>query len=119
MHDFTVTVDQQPDLAVITMAGEMDLVTVPAVEKAALLVPPGAKTLHLEMSGVSFMDSSGLNLLLRLRRRMHTEAGRLVLSGLQEQPAGVLRLTETYELLTKAESIGAILPAQRQTPSRV
>ncbi|MEV8312463.1 STAS domain-containing protein [Streptomyces flavidovirens] len=60
MHDFTGTVDHQPDLAVITMVGEMDLVTVPAVEKAALLVPLGAKTLHLEMPGVSFMDSSGL-----------------------------------------------------------
>ncbi|MFE9399299.1 STAS domain-containing protein [Streptomyces flavidovirens] len=34
-----------------------------------------------------FVDSSGLHLLLRLRRRKHTEAGRLVLSGLQEQPA--------------------------------
>ncbi|WP_232542891.1 STAS domain-containing protein [Streptomyces sp. QHH-9511] len=107
-----MTVEQHPHLTVIAVAGEVDLTTIPAIEEAALVVPPGGGTLHLELSGVSFMDSSGLNLLLRLRRRMHTQSGRLMLSGLQDQPASLLRLTETYELLTAADRDAVAQPAQ-------
>ncbi|TQE32832.1 STAS domain-containing protein [Streptomyces ipomoeae] len=39
------------------------------------------------MSGVSFMDSVGLNLLLKLRRRLLAEGGQLLVTGLQSQPA--------------------------------
>jgi anti-sigma B factor antagonist len=62
------------------------------------------------------MDSSGLNLLLRLRRRMLTEAGHLVVTGLQEQAADLLRLTGTYELFTAADEGGPVLPNQRNSP---
>jgi anti-anti-sigma factor len=52
------------------------------------------------MSGVSFMDSVGLNLLLKLRHRLLAEGGHLLITGLQTQPASVLHLTETDTLLT-------------------
>ncbi|MET9803538.1 STAS domain-containing protein [Streptomyces sp. NPDC006368] len=109
MHDFAVTVEQHPDVMLLKVVGEMDLATAPAVADAALVLPMGGKTLRVDLSGVSFMDSSGLNVLLRLRRRMYGEAGHLLVSGLQEQPAALLRLTGTYELLTAADTIGATL----------
>ncbi|GAA1546432.1 hypothetical protein GCM10009730_64460 [Streptomyces albidochromogenes] len=119
MNAFTVTVEQQADVTVIGVAGEMDLVSAPAVEEAALAAPISGTTLRLDLSGVSFMDSSGLNALLRLRQRVSGEAGRLVVAGLQDQPAGLLRLTETYELLTATGTVGVALPDQRQAPSPV
>ncbi|WP_268256623.1 STAS domain-containing protein [Streptomyces roseolus] len=33
--------------------------------------------MHLDLAGVSFMDSSGLDLLVLLRRRLQAEDGRL------------------------------------------
>jgi anti-anti-sigma factor len=100
MNGLTVTTRQHADSTVITVAGEMDLDSCPALEGATLSIPLAGKTLHLEMSGVSFMDSVGLTLLLKLRRRVLAEGGRLLLTGLQSQPASVLRLTETDTLLT-------------------
>ncbi|MEV5439572.1 STAS domain-containing protein [Streptomyces sp. NPDC052682] len=100
MNDFTVTTQQHADRTVVTVAGEMDLDSCPALEEATLVIPLAGKTLHLEMSGVSFMDSVGLNLLLNLRRRLLAEGGRLLITDLQTQPASVLRLTETDALLT-------------------
>ncbi|MER7623790.1 hypothetical protein [Streptomyces sp. NPDC126503] len=44
----------------------------------------------------------GLNTLLRLRRRVQAEGGRLVLTGLQVQSTEVMRLTETYAPSTPA-----------------
>ena len=42
-------------------------------------------------SGVTFMDSSGIAILLRLRQRMEALSGTLQVTGLNEQPARVLR----------------------------
>ncbi|MFH8369613.1 STAS domain-containing protein [Streptomyces sp. NPDC018031] len=100
MNDFTVTVEQHPDRSLVAVAGELDLQTSPRLQDAVLAAPLGGQTLHLDLAEVSFMDSTGLNLLLRLRRRLRTEDGRLRISGLQDQPARLLHLTGTYELLT-------------------
>ncbi|WP_055489088.1 STAS domain-containing protein [Streptomyces sp. TP-A0356] len=99
MNDLTVITQQYAESTVITVAGAVDLKTCPALVRATLVIPLGGKTLQLDLSRVSFMDSSGLNLLLQLRRRLLAEGGRLVVTGLQKQPARLLHLTETYELL--------------------
>lgn len=106
MNDFTVTVEQHPDRTVVSVTGEIDLDALPALREATFVIPLGG-TLHMDMSGVSFMDSSGLNLLLGLRRRLLAEGSRLLVTNLQSQPAGVLQVTETYELLTAEHSSAA------------
>ncbi|GHF00568.1 hypothetical protein GCM10018785_74560 [Streptomyces longispororuber] len=98
MPDFTVTALHHLEGTVIAVTGELDIHTCPRVERATAVLPVGDKTLRLDLSGVSFMDSMGLNLLLRLRNRIHGSGGHLVLAGLQAQPCAVLRLTETYAL---------------------
>lgn len=99
MNQLTTATQHHTDSTVITAAGEMDLDSWPALEEATRLVPLDGRTLYLEMSAVSFLDSSGLTFLLKLRRRLLAQGGRLCVTGLQEQPAGVLHLTRTYPLL--------------------
>lgn len=106
MNSLTVTTQHHPDSYVITVAGEMDLDSCPALEEATLGIPLDGKTLRLEMSGVSFMDSAGLNLLLKLRHRLLAKGSRLLVTGLQDQPTRVLRMTGTEALLT-LENAGA------------
>ncbi|MEU6369967.1 STAS domain-containing protein [Streptomyces sp. NPDC046931] len=98
MSDFTVVTQQHPDRTVITVSGDMDLQTCPELAQAAFIIPLGGQTLYLDLSGVSFMDSSGLSLLVLLRRRLHAVGGRLAVTGLQSQPARLLEITDTYEL---------------------
>lgn len=98
MPDFTVTAAHQPGTTVITIAGEMDIDTCPQVEEATTVLPLSGRTLYLDLSGMSFMDSMGLNLLLQLRNRTRAAGSRLVLVHLQDQPSAVLRLTEAYAL---------------------
>ncbi|MGI5484592.1 STAS domain-containing protein [Streptomyces lavendofoliae] len=95
---FSVTVTHHPDETVIAVAGEMDVTTCPDVDSAATVTPVGGRTLCLDLSEVSFIDSMGLNLLLRLRRRVRADGSRLVLTGLQEQARDLLHLTEAYAL---------------------
>ncbi|MGW2637023.1 STAS domain-containing protein [Streptomyces sp. NPDC001348] len=108
MTDFAVLTQQYAERTVITVAGEIDLGACPELVRATLAVPLGGKTLQVDVSGVPFMDSSGLNLLLQLRRRLLAEGGRLLVTGLRHQPARLLHLTETYDLLTTGSGGAAV-----------
>ena len=46
---------------------------------------------ELDLSGVTFMDSSGIALLLRLHRSLSLTGGKLRVTGVPSQPAKVLR----------------------------
>ncbi|MFF8648364.1 STAS domain-containing protein [Streptomyces griseoluteus] len=110
MSDFTVLSQQYPDHSVITVRGEIDLHTCPQLARAAAVIPLSGKALQVDLSDVSFMDSSGLNLLLRLRRRLHAEGACLAVTGLQHQPAHLLRITETYALFAAdTAAVGALM----------
>jgi anti-anti-sigma factor len=98
VSNFTVETQQHPDRTVITVRGEIDLQTCPQLAQAAFIIPLGGKPLYLDLAGVSFMDSSGLNLLVLLRRRLQAEGGRLAVTGLQPQPARLLQITGAYDL---------------------
>jgi anti-sigma B factor antagonist len=55
--------------SVIRVAGDMDVVTVPKFLTlvAAAVSRPGTRTLVLDLSGVDFMDSTGVGALLQTR----------------------------------------------------
>lgn len=94
--DVHTTIDA--DRTVVAVAGELDLDTCPDLTRATLdLVLPG-RTLALDLSGVTYMDSTGLNLLLKLRERAGTEDGTLELHGVSERVRFVLDLTGTRNL---------------------
>jgi anti-anti-sigma factor len=114
MSEFTVLTQQHPDHAVITVRGELDLQTSPQLARAVFVIPLGGKPLHLDLSGVSFMDSSGLNLLVLLHRRLQAEGGLLAVTGLQPQPTRLLQITETYDLFT-ADTTTANCPDEALT----
>lgn len=48
-------------------------------------------TLEVDCSRITFMDSSGIAVLLRLWKRMEALGGTIRVTGLPEQPARVLR----------------------------
>ncbi|MFF3920638.1 STAS domain-containing protein [Streptomyces sp. NPDC001852] len=68
------------------MSREMDLQTCPALAEATSVIPLAGETLYLDPPEVPFMDSSGLNLLIMLRRRLHAEGGRLAVTARRLSP---------------------------------
>ncbi|MFC8008521.1 STAS domain-containing protein [Streptomyces olivaceus] len=102
MHDFIVTSAQFAGRRVITVTGDIDLQTCTELAHVTAAVPFD-ETLHLDLAGVPFMDSSGLHLILDLRRRLQAEGGQLSLVGLRDQPTHLLQLTGSDELLIACE----------------
>lgn len=82
MHQpgLTITYATDPE-HVLTVVGELDVATAPALRQAFLTML-GSDTVPdvaIEASGVSFVDSSGLAVLLMAARRWSAENKRLVL----------------------------------------
>ncbi|MFF3775815.1 STAS domain-containing protein [Streptomyces sp. NPDC002232] len=102
MSNLNLTTHEDSQCTVITVAGDLDLTSCPALEDAACRAMADGSSLRLDMSGVTFMDSSGLNLLLALRRRLVEGDGWLELTGVREAPMRVLALTGADALLLPA-----------------
>ena len=88
----TVLPDRQR--AVVALRGELDIATVPAVEQeVAALCARGFEEVCLDLCGVTFFDSSGLRLLIRLDSRLTAEGCRFTVTPGEGAAARVLAIT--------------------------
>ncbi|GAA2443252.1 STAS domain-containing protein [Streptomyces glaucus] len=86
-------VETRGPLAVAAARGEMDLHTVAGFHPQAVALIDDHPYVILDLSGVTFCDSSGLNTLLRLRRHADENGGRLTLAAPAGRIMRMLRLT--------------------------
>ena len=87
-----ITVNRQPGQVTVTLSGEIDHHGARAMmqeleEVVATLMP---RRLTLNLSGITFMDSSGIALLLRVHRHVSGYGGALNVTAIPPQPRRVL-----------------------------
>lgn len=80
--------------AVVELCGEVDLHHTPEVHRALVTTcerrPP---RLIIDLSAVSYMDSSGIGTLVEVFRRVNGYSGKLILCGLNERVRSVFEIT--------------------------
>lgn len=93
---FGLSADLEGRRATLRPHGEVDVATAPAIEQHAhALWDEGAEELVLDLGSVTFFDSSGLRLLIRLQTTAETHARRaLLLDDCSPAVARVLELTQ-------------------------
>lgn len=99
-----VTSERAGGVHSIGLVGELDLATAGAVEDALVSAEAGdANAIVVDLSGLTFIDSTGLRLLVGAANRSRADADRLML--LKGPPAvqRVFRLTALEEHLPFAE----------------
>jgi anti-anti-sigma factor len=85
---FEIDTELTGDTARLTLAGELDMATAPRLEEAvAGVLARGARRLIVDLSGLAFVDSSGLRLFIAMNDR--AAAGEWTL-GLIRPPASPL-----------------------------
>jgi anti-anti-sigma factor len=87
---------------VFVLSGELDAATSRRLEES-LIAPPGSVVV-LDLSQLSFMDSSGIGAIHRARRRVITGGGTLVLSRPQPMVHRVLQITGLDDWVTDWDS---------------
>jgi anti-anti-sigma factor len=97
---------------VISASGELDLDSGPTLEEAltlALQVNPPPGVIALDLSALTFSDSSGLNLLLRIRMQAQQRAIPLRLAGLRPSVLRVFEFTGADALFSLHDRIDQAL----------
>lgn len=85
----------------VTVSGELDLVSSPRLEEALERVSSsGSELVMLDLRGLEFMDSTGLHLLVKAQQRAEEAGRRFALVKGGEQVQRLLDLTGVAELLT-------------------
>jgi anti-sigma B factor antagonist len=103
---FGVDVHERDDVALVQPRGELDLVTVEEL-RAALDAIAHAERLVLDLRGLSFIDSSGLHLLLALHRRAQRDGFQLTLVMPPAPADRVIELSGLAQVLPFDAAAGA------------
>jgi anti-anti-sigma factor len=94
----SVAVDNRDDLAVVTVAGEVDLES--CTELGVVLAGlQGAGAVDVDLSGVTYLDSTGLRSLLAARDAAAERGGRLRVSAASNIVARLIEITGTTDIL--------------------
>ena len=90
------------ETTVVRLSGELDLASTPILERELGAVEStGAKRIVIDLAGVGFMDSTGLQALLRARERATAAEGvQLALRRGPHQVQRVFELTKTVDAFT-------------------
>lgn len=93
---------------ILEVEGEVDMLTAPSLLKAIDEVPDGTPWVVVDLTRVSFLDSSGLNALVQGRRALDAReaAMRVVVptDGALQRVFEITRLTETLTVVGTRES---------------
>jgi anti-anti-sigma factor len=77
---FEINSELNGDEARLALAGELDIATVQRLEEAVEnVLRRGARTVIVDLSGLAFMDSSGLRLIITLNERAGADGWTLAL----------------------------------------
>lgn len=92
--EFGIDVEGNGSSRVVKLTGECDLSSAPALrETLRPLVPPDVTQLTVDVSGLDFIDSTGLGVIVGALRRIREAGGELTMSGAQGQVLRVLEVT--------------------------
>jgi anti-sigma B factor antagonist len=100
-----VDIHQQGDSATVVLVGELDESNVADAERRALAAAhvPGVGELVLDLADLTFMDSTGIAMLMRLERDARRRGHRLLLMEPSEAVRGRLDRTGLLSMLALAE----------------
>jgi len=109
MQIFTRTSD---DIHIVSIAGSLDSTTSPEAQKSLDSVVAGARKVALDFSGLDYISSAGLRVLLGAAKKLRGSGGTLGMFGLNQSVREVFDISGFSSILpiyqSEAEAIGAM-----------
>ena len=106
-----INVNQVDDVKVATIVGDIDGSTAPIAQAQILeMAKPGDKIV-LDMTGVEYMSSAGLRMLLVMYRTIAGRGDQVVLVGLSEELQDTMEMTGFLDFFEHYDDLDAGLAA--------
>jgi anti-sigma B factor antagonist len=105
-EELDITVRQVDGTAVVAVAGEIDVYTSPHLqEQLVQVLRDGKSSIVLDLSEVTFLDSTGLGVLITGLKRCRSADGDLVLVTAQPNVLKVLEITGLNDVFKVHDSV--------------
>lgn len=112
VHQVDVSVSRTTDggVPVLAVSGEVDVYSAPTLkERFAELINSGASTLVVDLTGVAFLDSTGLGALVEARALTGDAGGSLLIVCTQERIMKLFTITGLDSVFTIHSTVDAAL----------
>jgi anti-sigma B factor antagonist len=109
-----ITIKTVEKVTVVDLAGDIDGKTASQVQEQILpLLQPGCKVV-LNMTGVEYMSSAGLRLMLTTHRQASSNNGKVVLVGVSNEIQETMSATGFLRFFTLADTVKAGVAALKE-----
>lgn len=98
-------------VTIVALSGEIDGSTAPEAQSRILPLTVGDAHVVLDMSGVKYMSSAGLRMMLVIYRTIGSQGGKVVLSGLSPELVDVMSLTGFLDFFTHVDTLPEAIAA--------
>ena len=100
------------EIHIVAIAGSLDSTTSPEAQKLLMAVVAGAKKVVLDFSGLDYISSAGLRVLLGAAKQLRASGGKLGMFGLNQSVREVFEISGFSSILSiyqsEAEALGAM-----------
>jgi anti-sigma B factor antagonist len=114
--EFEVTVQRSSGTAVVQVAGELDLASAPTLADMLRDLEPPCDRVILDLSRLTFIDSTGLRLAIAEHRRAELDGFDFVVAGATAPILRVLRVTGLDVALPMAPDVASALDGSDGAP---
>ena len=98
----TVSINTIDNISTFVIEGRIDTLTAPELEKAFSDAEPASDKVIFDMSGVDYISSAGMRVIIAVHRTMAKKEG-LVLKGLTKNVKTIINLTGFTKVLNIEE----------------
>lgn len=111
-----VSVSYQGSWLIAKLSGELDVASVPAVriKLEQALVEGMTNGLILDLTDITFMDSSGLGFILGRYRKLSELGGKTIVTGIQGQVRRVFELSGLTKIIPQTQTLAEALNVARE-----
>ena len=95
----TINVERDFELVTLEITGRLDTTTAPNLESVINEFPEDTKELIFDMSGVEYISSAGIRVLLGAYKKMNTNHGIMRIEKANDMVREVFEMTGLLELL--------------------
>ncbi len=104
--EFSMETRSDGDRHVVSLSGEINLRSSPNLHASLLEIIEGRPDrIILDLSGVSYMDSSGIGTLVEIKRRVERYKGSLILAALQPRVRSLFEITKLERFFAIAADV--------------
>jgi anti-sigma B factor antagonist len=103
--------EQRGDSVIVTVSGDLDIMTSPALDDCLSQVRAARSQVILDLSAVDFMDTSALAVIVGHWKKLEAAGGELALAGARYRYTKTLWITGLADRLSLYDSVEAALGA--------